>query len=283
MKQSKTNPTTTKRSSSADSKRANSPILSPVKEETSSEFKSPSQEDNTPEFSHAQQTFIHDLLDKQAHIFARQQDDDNRYREDQIDRLMAQMSNMNDRIEHGMAPQTPHTPTVTIHERIMMETPKVQRPHDLAYHELMASSSKAPVPPTPPAITTTNSLEESMEKLLTSMGSFLTHSKKDDNATELPKFHGGDAQWPQWYQLLRSYLQAKGWLSTFDHVTGPGTLAQPTPDFDLDKNTKIYQKLHSKCYEGTASTYVRMAAEFDGHGAGKQLKERYNKKSPPTT
>jgi hypothetical protein len=84
----------------------------------------------------------------------------------------------------------------------------------------------------------------------------------------------------QWYQLLRSYLQAKGWLSTFDHVTGPGTVAHPTPDFDLDKNTKIYQKLHSKCYEGTASTYVRMAAEFDGHGAGKQLKERYNKKSP---
>ena len=172
---------------------------------------------------------------------------------------MAQMSNMNDRIEHGMAPQTPHTPTVTIHERIMMETPKVQRPHYLAYHELMASSSKAPVPPTPtpPAITTTNSLEESMEKLLTSMCSFLTHSKKDDNATELPKFHGGDAQLPQWYQLLRSYLQAKGWLSTFDHVTGPGTLANPTPDFDLDKNTKIYQKLHSKCYEGLrAHTYV---------------------------
>ncbi len=113
------------------------------------------------------------------------------------------------------------------------------------------------------------------------MGSFLTNSsKKDDNTTELiPKFHGGDAQWPQWYQLLRSYLQAKGWLSTFDHVTGPGTLVHPTPDFDLDKNTKIYQKLHSKCYEGTASTYVRMAAEFDGHGAGKQLKERYNKKS----
>jgi len=40
-----------------------------------------------------------------------------------------------------------------------------------------------------------------MEKLLTSMGSFLTHSKKDDNTTELPKFHGGDAQWPQWYHV----------------------------------------------------------------------------------
>jgi hypothetical protein len=172
---------------------------------------------------------------------------------------------------------------VTIQERIFMETPKVQRPHDIAYHDLMTSSSQHGVPPATPAntpATTPHSLEESMEKLLTSIGSFLTHSKKDDNTTELPKVHGGDAQWPQWYQLLRSYLQAKGWLSTFDHVTGPGTLALPTPGFDLEKNTKIYQKLHSKCYEGTASTYVRMAAEFDGHGAGKQLKERYNKKSP---
>jgi hypothetical protein len=160
-----------------------------------------------------------------------------------------------------------------------METPKVSRPHDIAYHELMQSSEPPKTPANTPA-TPNNSLEASMETLLTSMGSFLTNSKKDDNTTELPKFHGGDAQWPQWYQLLRSYLQAKGWLSTFDHVTGPGTLANPTPDFDLDKNTKIYQKLHSKCYEGTASTYVRMAAEFDGHGAGKQLKERYNKKSP---
>jgi hypothetical protein len=202
MKQSKTNPTTTKRSSSADSKRANSPILSPVKEESSSELKFPyAEEDNTPEFSNVQQTFIQDLLEKQAHIFARQQDEDNRYREDQIDRIMAQMRAMNDRIEHGLAPQTPHTPTVPIQERILMETPKVQRPHDIAYHDLMASSSKAPVPPTTPANTTTpHTLEESMEKLLTSMGSFLTHSKKDDNTTELPKFHGGDAQWPQWYQ-----------------------------------------------------------------------------------
>jgi hypothetical protein len=187
-------------------------------------------------------------------------------------RMMDQISATNHRIEHGLTPQTPQQPMVTMQEIILMETPKVQRPHDIAYHDLMTSSSHKGVSPGSPAntpVTTPQSLEESMEKLLTSMGSFLTHSKKDDNTTELPKFHGGDAQWPQWYQLLRSYLQAKGWL---DHVTGPGTLAHPTPDFDLDKNTKIYQKLHSKCYEGTASTYVRMAAEFDGHGAGQQFK-----------
>ena len=45
-------------------------------------------------------------------------------------------------------------------------------------------------------------------------------------------------------------------------------------------NEEIYQKLQSKCWDGTAITYIRMAVEFDGHGAGKQLKERYNKRYP---
>jgi hypothetical protein len=101
MKQSKTNPTTTKRSSSADSKRAKSPILSPVKEEFS-EFKSLYiEEDNTPEFSHIQQTFIKDLLEKQARLYERQNEDNNGYREDQIDRMMAQISAMNHPKHHN--------------------------------------------------------------------------------------------------------------------------------------------------------------------------------------
>ena len=61
---------------------------------------------------------------------------------------------------------------------------------------------------------------------------------------------------------------------------GPGTALAPTPGFDMDKNGEIYQKLHSKCWDGTAITYIRMAAEFDGHGAGKALRDRYNKRSP---
>jgi len=271
-----------KRSSSADS-RATSLILSPVKEERD-EFKNNDGKEENQLFSATQQSYIQDLLEQQARHFARQNEENNDLRERQMDRMMEQMSDMNHRMLYGMPPQgsyaTPQQAPAALHEKVLMETPKVSRPHDIAYHELMQSSEPPKTPANTPA-TPNNSLEASMETLLTSMGSFLTNSsKKDDNTTELPKFHGGDAQWPQWYQLLRSYLQAKGWLSTFDHVTGPGTLANPTPDFDLDKNTKIYQKLHSKCYEGTASTYVRMAAEFDGHGAGKQLKERYNKKSP---
>ncbi len=86
-----------------------------------------------------------------------------------------------------------------------------------------------------------------------------------------------DTQWPKWHQLLRAYLQAKGWLTTFDHPIGPGTALNPTPGFDTDINEEIYKKLHSKCWDGTAITYIRMAAEFDGHGAGKALKEKLQK------
>ena len=93
-------------------------------------------------------------------------------------------------------------------------------------------------------------------------------------------FWRDDSQWPKWYKLLRAYLQARGWLTTFDHPLGPGTLHCPTKDFDTDINSLIYQKLQAKCFEGTASTYVRMAAEFDGHGAGAHLKKRYNNSSP---
>jgi hypothetical protein len=50
--------------------------------------------------------------------------------------------------------------------------------------------------------------------------------------------------------------------------------------FDIEINEEVYQKLQSKCWDGTAITYIRMAAKFGGHRAGKQLKERYKKLSP---
>jgi hypothetical protein len=162
------------------------------------------------------------------------------------------MSDMNHRMIYGMPPQGSICNTT----KILMETPQVPRPHDIAYHELMQSSEPPKTPANTPAAPN-NSLEASMETLLTSMGSFLTNSKKDDNTTALSKFHGGDAQLPQWYQLLRSYLQAKGWLSTFDHVTGPGTLAHPTPGFDLDKNTRSTKTSTPNAMKGPqAHTYV---------------------------
>jgi hypothetical protein len=85
------------------------------------------------------------------------------------------------------------------------------------------------------------------------------------------KFTGQDQHWDEFYYQLRSYLAAKNWLPTFDHPSSPGT-----PGFDNNINLKIYNKLTSLCHKGTAITYVRMAAEFDGWGAGRQLTTRYH-------
>jgi hypothetical protein len=114
-----------------------------------------------------------------------------------MDKMMDQLSDMNHRMLYGMPHQgsfaTPQQAPVTLHEKVLMETPKVPRPHDIAYHELMQSSDQPPKTPANTPATPHNSLEASMETLLTSMGSFVTNSIKDDNTTELPKFHGGDA------------------------------------------------------------------------------------------
>jgi hypothetical protein len=173
-----------------------------------------------------------------------------------------------------------------------METPRAIRPQDVEYQSLLTSAKKikeeqkesrtrATTYSTQSSSVGNNDMADTMQAFLANMSSVLKNNNKSrDSVTELPKFQGADTQWPKWYQLLRTYLQAKGWLTTFDHPVGPGTAAYPTPGFDIEINEEIYQKLQSKCWDGTAITYIRMAAEFDGHGAGKQLKERYNKRSP---
>ncbi len=89
------------------------------------------------------------------------------------------------------------------------ETPKVQRPQDKAYQEILtASKQQFHQDETPtysfrnhdPTITQQNEMMKiydiRMTNLMTSMGSILKYSKKEDT-TELPKFQGGDSQWPK--------------------------------------------------------------------------------------
>jgi hypothetical protein len=184
----------------------------------------------------------------------------------------------------------------------MMETPRTPRIHDLEYQALQDNTKRIQEQQeqhgkreqqeqreqnlaytsndnayfgNPPFQNHPNDMSDTMQTFLSNMGSLLKNNNKSrDRITDLPKFQGLDTQWPKWYQLLRAYLQAKGWLTTFDHPIGPCTAIAPTQGFDMDKNREIYQKLHSKCWDGTAITYIRMAAEFDGHGAGKALKDR---------
>jgi hypothetical protein len=79
-----------------------------------------------------------------------------------------------------------------------------------------------------------------------------------------------DSQWDDWYLQWRTFLDAKGWLATVEHATGPGTIG-----FDIEINKKVYNKLLSLCQKGTASTYITKAAKSNGWEASKYLLERY--------
>ncbi len=96
------------------------------------------------------------------------------------------------------------------------------------------------------------------------------NQKDTSDVDSPPKFSGNDDEWEAWYKQLRSYLQAKIWLATLDHPTGPGS-----PGFDVDINNKIFTKLQTHCAKGKAATYVDRAAAFNGHGAGQELIKRY--------
>ena len=53
----------------------------------------------------------------------------------------------------------------------------------------------------------------------------LAKAMKDTNTSDLTepsKFSGADHHWDEWHYQLRSYLEAKGWLQTYDRPTGPG-------------------------------------------------------------
>jgi hypothetical protein len=171
--------------------------------------------------------------------------------------------------------------TLTETQASPFETPRATRPQDLAYQQILTSSKTARVKEKTEAAPVLTTKEESMsdktlQALVKMMDATMKNTNSKETTTDLPKFTGKDAQWERWYELLRSYFQAKGWLETFDHPIGPGTPDNLTPGFDNSINEKIYQKIQSKCYEGTAGTYVRMAAEFDGHGVGTKLRTRYH-------
>ncbi len=86
-----------------------------------------------------------------------------------------------------------------------------------------------------------------------------------------PKYNGDDDKLEGWYKQWRAYLQAKEWLSTADHQEGPGA-----KNFNLQVKSLVYNTLMSLCQKGKAITYIKQAAEFDGHGANKQLLLRYD-------
>ncbi len=90
------------------------------------------------------------------------------------------------------------------------ETPKAQRPQDKEYQAILTANKDKPIhvhehtmnytqSNADPQQTTQGMMQlydARMTNLLSSVGNILKHSKKEDT-TELPKFLGGDSQWPK--------------------------------------------------------------------------------------
>ena len=115
--------------------------------------------------------------------------------------------------------------------------------------------------------------QDKMVNIFKSLTKVLADNNKQlhsNDVTDPPKFNGLDSHWDDWYLQWRTFLEAKGWLSTAEHATGPGTVG-----FENEINKKVYNKILSLCQKGTASTYVTKAANFNGWEAAKYLLERY--------
>jgi hypothetical protein len=150
--------------------------------------------------------------------------------------------------------------------------PKPERPADIAYRQKLEQQRHAES-----AINdTTEDLTNSPDQLLTIFRSLTKvlqtnndHLQSSD-VSEPTKFNGLDTQWDDFYLQLRTYLEAKGWLLTFEHPHGPGS-----PGFDNEVNKKIYNKLLTLCRKGTAATYITKAAISNGWEAARYLLDRY--------
>ena len=249
----------------------NSDIPEVKLQEINSNLDSSSTEETSTEITDAQMQIFQKLLKENTDKLSAKHEQQMQQREIEIDLLK-------DQLHHLELQRIQPDPEFTI------DVPKTPRPQDLQYQQLLQSTKKEKKSvtiaegsiPEVSHLPNTNRQPDNtnipMNMVLQLMEKFVSTQDKDTTTTDLPKFSGHDAQWPKWYQLLRSYLQAKGWLETFDHDIGPGTPDSPTPDFDHQINQKIYQKIQAKCFDRAANVYVRMAAEFDGHGAGVSLR-----------
>jgi hypothetical protein len=150
--------------------------------------------------------------------------------------------------------------------------PKPERPADIAYRQKLEQQRHAEFALNDSAEDSTNSPDQlltifkSLTKVLQNNNDHLQSS----DVSEPTKFTGLDTQWDDFYLQLRTYLEAKGWLATFEHPHGPGS-----PGFDNEINKKIYNKLLTLCRKGTAATYITKAALSNGWEAARYLLDRY--------
>ena len=148
--------------------------------------------------------------------------------------------------------------------------PRPERPVDITYKQQQEQQKQAESEQAQPQASSSHDEIANIFKSLTKVLSDNNKQLHSNDVSDPPKFHGHDSQWDDWYLSWRTYLEAKGWLTTVEHPTGPGTVG-----FDNETNKKVYNKLLSLCQKGAASTYITKAAHFNGWEASKYLLERY--------
>ena len=195
--------------------------LSPIKEETttedfstlpevqgSSDTQGLTGESLMEPLNDQQKDFLQSCIDSTRNRLEAEQRDERRFYEEAIARMKEQMDEM--REDYNDLRRSRSSPVAEItNPKHAFETPKVQRPQDKAYQEILTASKRQ----LEHEETTTHSFRPQdnnntqqnemmkiydirMNNLMTSMGSILKYSKKEDT-TELPKFQGGDSQWPK--------------------------------------------------------------------------------------
>jgi hypothetical protein len=136
---------------------------------------------------------------------------------------------------------------------------KAERPSDLAYKQqqveqqqaeqllVQAEAQQDPGPDTPEKALMT--VFQSLTKVLSDNNKHL-HSS---DVTEPATFDGQDSQWDDWYLQLRTYFEAKGWLSTFEH---PTATSYSTHRFVVFRNSD------SGHFVNSSSSYVILTARI---------------------
>jgi hypothetical protein len=122
-----------------------------------------------------------------------------------------------------------------------------------------------------PADTQAENPNQHLVDVFKQLAKVMKDTNNSSDTTEPTHSNGSDSKWDEFYSQLRTYLSAKDWLTTFEHPVGTGA-----PGFNNEINKKLYNKLLMLCKTGHAITYIKKAAEFDGHGAGRQLLLRYH-------
>jgi len=181
-----------------------------------------------------------------------------------------------------IAIQDAHTHNVKASEKIsrtpsappaLTETPgphrlqmKPERPEDVAYRAKVAEQTSAEK-----AMGENEDNVANPDNMLTIFQA-LTKVLKDNSqhlqssdVTDPTKFNGLDTQWEDFYLQFRTFLEAKGWLTTFDHPTGPDT-----PGFDNEVNKKIYNKLLALCNFAAKAPQLLTSQKLPPQMAGKQ-------------